>query len=160
MIIRKICLAFFVVFFAIGIQAPKSAGMNYDKGIKIASTLDLCVSFSSNVVRCVYEDKPATAGVRALYSPLGWVENKWVRMVSNLFLIFPAINVFSPKYELQFCWAGAVPAFCVAASTLGDGVCYLLAKCGCYKNKWKTAAANRLTNCGQQEAADWVNTLP
>lgn len=172
--IKKICLIMGVVLFVLGCfpnqeikgmspvncsECLKSCPQVLSKGVKVASTLDLGISFVSNIVRCVYEDNPVTAGLRAIYSPLSWIENKWVRIGSNLFLIFPAVNIFSSKCELLFSWLGALPAFCIAASTLGGGFCYLLAKCGCYKSQWKTAAANQLTNNGQQKAADWVNAL-
>ncbi len=81
-------------------------------------------------------------------------------MASNLFLVFPAFNIFCSNYELLFTWLGAIPAGLLAFSTIGDGVCYIFAKKGLYKNQWKSNAANQLSNDHQQEAADWVNSLP
>ena len=168
---ERVVFAFLFVLAVVGSSAQKSVAMNCSEcikqcasgigiGVKVASTLDLGVSFASNISRTIYEDQPAAKGIRKIFRPLAWIENKWMRVAAYVFLVFPAINIFYSKYELLFTWLGAIPPCLLAFSTIGDGVGYLLAKKGCYRSQWKAEAANRLVDEHQQAAADWVNSLP
>lgn len=137
----------------------KCCSASISKSIKIASTVELGISFITDSVRNFYEGTPAILGLRKLYKPLGWIENAWLQSSLKLFLVFPMLNLYYPKYESAFTWAGAIPTFLGGLSAICDGVCYCLAKRGKFNPAWKSKAINDLRGDGFDAAADWLDKL-
>ncbi len=78
---KKSIFIFLIVLATVDFSAQRGVAMNcseciekyvltYGIGVKVASTLDLGISFISNISRAIYEDRPEVKGIRKIFSPL------------------------------------------------------------------------------------------